>query len=147
MIRCYVFDIDGTLADCSHRLYHIQKEPKDWAAFFAGCLDDAPIAHMINLLRAVKDSGGVVVVYVSGRSDECRDDTQRWLLNHAAVVGPLYMRKAGDHRDDDIVKIELLAQLRDDGFEPVMVFEDRARVVKAWRAAGIPCCQVADGDF
>jgi hypothetical protein len=29
-------DIDGTLADCTHRLHHIQKQPKDWDAFFAG---------------------------------------------------------------------------------------------------------------
>lgn len=29
-----VFDLDGTLADCEHRIHHITKEPKDWRAFF-----------------------------------------------------------------------------------------------------------------
>ncbi len=61
--------------------------------------------------------------------------------------GPLYMRKAGDHRDDDKLKIEMLARVRADGFDPIMAFDDRNRVVKAWREAGIPCAQVADGDF
>ena len=61
--------------------------------------------------------------------------------------GPPYMREAGDHRDDDVVKIEMLAQIRADGFEPIMVFEDRTRVVKARRSAGIPCMQVCNGNF
>ena len=57
------------------------------------------------------------------------------------------MRKAGDFRDDDIIKVELLHELAEDKFKPIMAFDDRNRVVKAWRAAGIPCAQVAEGDF
>ena len=51
------------------------------------------------------------------------------------------------HRADDILKIELLDQIRADGFSPIMAFDDRDRVVAAWRAAGVPCAQVAPGDF
>jgi hypothetical protein len=29
---CYVFDIDGTLADLAHRLRHIERRPKSWRA-------------------------------------------------------------------------------------------------------------------
>ena len=57
------------------------------------------------------------------------------------------MRKEGDHRPDHIIKLELLAQIRSDGFEPIMAFDDRNSVVKMWRDAGIPCAQVAEGDF
>jgi len=37
---CYVFDIDGTIADGDHRLHHIVREagdarPKNWRAFFS----------------------------------------------------------------------------------------------------------------
>lgn len=144
-MRCYIFDIDGTLADITHRLRHIQKEPKDWRTFFASVSKDMPIGHMLKLAWALRDSPGVA--YVSGRSDECRDETVDWLRLHGAPYGPLYMRKAGDHKPDHELKIELLAQLRADGYEPIMVFDDRSSVVKAWRAAGIPCAQVADGDF
>ncbi len=145
-IEVYVFDIDGTLADCSHRLYHIEKKPKDWTAFFAAVGDDAPIPHMIRLCEALVQSDNLVV-FVSGRSDECREETLDWLFKYIDQELPLYMRKAGDYRADDIVKMELLAELRADGYEPVMVFDDRARVVAAWRAAGVPCAQVAPGDF
>lgn len=144
MKYAYVFDIDGTLADCSHRLHHIQKTPKDWDAFFAACDDDKPIEHMVGLCQTI--IGYSPVVFVSGRSDVARDKTKAWLSDQMCY-GPLYMRKAGDHRPDDIIKIEMLAELRADGYEPIMVFDDRNRVVKAWRAAGIPCAQVADGDF
>jgi hypothetical protein len=57
------------------------------------------------------------------------------------------MRKQWDRRDDDIVKFELLEQIYEAGYEPVLVLEDRNRVVKMWRAAGLRCLQVADGDF
>jgi hypothetical protein len=57
------------------------------------------------------------------------------------------MRKLGDRRDDDIVKFELLEQIYEMGYEPVLVFDDRDRVVKMWRAAGLRCFQVAPGDF
>ena len=146
-MRCYIFDIDGTLADCSHRLHHIQKQPKDWDGFFADCHLDAPHPHIIGLAKDLWSIQDSAIVFVSGRSDQCRDQTKEWLLTHGLPPGPLYMRKAGDHRDDDTIKLELLAEVRADGFDPVMAFDDRNRVVKAWRDAGIPCAQVAEGDF
>ena len=145
MTKCWVFDIDGTLADCSHRLYHIQKSPKDWTSFFAMVIGDAPIVHVIALAKEL-ERGPFPIVFASGRSSECREATLDW-IHSQGLHGPLYMRRAGDHRDDDIVKTEILGFLRRDGFEPIMAFDDRNRVVKAWRAAGVPCAQVAEGDF
>lgn len=146
MTRCYLFDIDGTLADCSHRIHHIQDGKKDWDAFFGACHADVPIKHMIDLALILFDAGNNIV-FVSGRSDQCRAATEKWLRAHDFPPVRLYMRKAGDHRADDIVKGELLDQILADGFQPVMAFDDRDRVVKMWRTRGIPCAQVAEGDF
>ncbi len=146
-MRCYLFDIDGTLADCHHRLHHIQKSPKDWRSFFAACLGDSPIPHIIELMDELHGAGARIVL-VSGRSDECATQTLEWIQSHTSLIDPpLYMRKAGDFRDDTIVKVELLSRLRADGYEPIMAFDDRNRVVEAWRAAGVPCAQVAEGNF
>lgn len=147
-MKCYIFDIDGTLADCSHRLHHIQKQPKDWDAFFAETHKDAPIEHMLDLLRLII-AADCLTIFVSGRPERTRYETIWWLESWADLCVPprLYMRADGDRRDDDIIKIELLAQIRADGYEPIMAFDDRTRVVNAWRAAGIPCAQVAPGDF
>lgn len=145
-MRCYIFDIDGTIADLSHRLPHIQKEPKDWQSFFAACHDDAPIPHIIELARDLH-CAGASIIYVSGRSDECRAATEAWLKDNRLPLGKVYMRAEGDHRGDDQVKAELLAELLSHGHRPVMAFDDRDRVVKTWRTNGVPCAQVAEGDF
>ena len=143
---CYLFDIDGTLADLSHRLPHIQKQPKDWDAFFADCADDAPISHIIELAQDLMRAGKFVV-FVSGRSDQVRVETLEWLSEHVGASRTLYMRKAGDHRPDHIVKGELLEQILADDYHPIMAFDNRDQVVKMWRERGIPCAQVADGNF
>lgn len=142
--ECYIFDIDGTIADCSHRIHHI--EAKDWRSFFAACGDDKPIPHIIGLARALADAGRTII-YVSGRSDECWDQTTDWMMQHNLPMGSLFMRKAGDHRPDNIVKGELLDQVIAGGYRPIMAFDDRDQVVKMWRERGIPCAQVAEGNF
>jgi hypothetical protein len=144
-MRCYVFDIDGTLADITHRLPLIQKEPKDWDAFFDACSKDKPIKHMITLVRILVDCSSIV--FVSGRAERFRAKTEAWLMKHLSFSNPLYMRKDGDHRPDNEVKSELLDQLLADGYEPALVFDDRSVVVKMWRERGIPCAQIADGNF
>lgn len=145
-MKCYIFDIDGTIADCSHRLHYIHPRPaKDWRAFFAACADDKPIQHIITLIWRLADDDRVLLV--SGRSDECREATTTWLEKHWVPYDRLYMRKAGDHRDDDILKSEMLDQILADGYRPIMAFDDRDRVVAMWRKRGIPCAQVAEGNF
>lgn len=148
-ISCYLFDIDGTALNGEHRLHHIQKSPKDWKAYFAACKDDKPHRHICNLIGDLLRAGRVII-YASGRPETTREDTLNSLRAYAdpyLITERLYMRAATDFRPDDIIKIEMLQKIRVDGFDPVMAFDDRNRVVAAWRSAGIPCAQVADGDF
>lgn len=139
----YVFDLDGTLADLSHRRRHIEGEAKDWRAFFAACADDAPIPHVIELLLRLWNDGNKVEIW-SGRSDEVRRETEEWLAKHG-ISGSLLtcMRSAGDRRPDHMVKRGFL-RMTD---QPDIIFDDRKQVVDMWRAEGIPCFQVAPGDF
>ena len=149
MKPCYVFDVDGTLADLTHRKHLISKTDEkkpDWRAFFAACDQDAPIKHMIEVAQDLS-AAGKEFLYVSGRSDECRTKTARWLATHGLPDGKLYMRKEGDYRSDDIVKLELLKQILAESYRPILVFDDRDRVVKMWRENGVPCAQVSEGDF
>lgn len=142
---CYLFDLDGTIADLSHRLPHIQKDPKDWDAFYAACGNDPPIPHIINLVHELAHHRAIVLV--SGRSDRVRELTETWLKEHGVVYNALYMRPDGDIRDDFYVKKILLKHIIFDGWNPLMAFDDRDQVVKMWRGEGIPCAQVADGNF
>lgn len=143
---CYLFDLDGTLADGTHRVHHLKSTPPDWRTYFSKCGDDEPIAHMVHLFRVLTRAGYPVVI-VSGRSDEVRAETEHWLARHNLHPAKLVMRKAGDHKPDDVLKMEMLEDLQAEGWLPIMAFDDRNRVVAAWRKAGIPCAQVAEGDF
>jgi hypothetical protein len=145
MTPCYIFDIDGTLADNSHRTHHLVRQPKDWDAYHALVAHDTPHNHVCQLAHVLARESAIVLC--SGRHDGQRDVTEVWLVANDVPFRGLYMRKEGDHRPDYIIKRELLDQIRADGFEPIMAFDDRNSVVKMWRDAGVPCAQVAEGDF
>ena len=84
---------------------------------------------------------------VSCRLEKYRSATEEWLNKHDLPYEKLYMRRKGDRRDDTIVKFELLEQIQADGYDPVLVFEDRDRVVQMWRDAGLKCLQVKPGEY
>lgn len=144
-MTAYIFDIDGTLSDLSHRLHFITGEKKDWDGFFGAVYEDAVHEHVADVLRALATMWPIVLV--SGRSDQARTDTERWLHDNNIPFNMLYMRRQGDHRPDYRVKKDLLGMLVSDGYTPIMAFDDRDQVVKMWRENGIPCAQVADGNF
>ena len=148
----YVFDIDGVLADPTHRLHHIQSDPKDWDRFFAyeEIMGDAPREREVLLLRALfRARQGITLI--TGRSEQARKATERWLRDHRIPFDALYMRRKGDHRPDHIVKPELvrlyLSMHPNRSVENMVVFEDRLSVVEAYREAGILVLQNARGDF
>jgi phosphoglycolate phosphatase-like HAD superfamily hydrolase len=145
----YIFDLDGTLCDLSHRLHYIQQEPKDWDKFFAACERDEPIRETLAIAEAL--FGPYRLAFLTGRPESIRAQTRDWLVKHCrgAAGSDLLMRPSGDHRPDYVVKRELLAQLR--GLYPSLpilgVFEDRRQVVAMYRAQGLRVFQVADGNY
>lgn len=146
MKKIILCDLDGTLADCQHRIHHILKQPKDWASFFADCAGDSPIQHVIDLVNSINKD--VYEVWItSGRSDECKQQTVKWLYDNNVNYDNLIMRKSGDHTDDGILKPSWLSDGTIPAQRVAFALDDRNRVVKAWRDAGVPCFQVAEGDF
>lgn len=59
----------------------------------------------------------------------------------------LRMREHGDYTPDNELKKKWLDQARAQERPPQLVFDDRQKVVDMWRAEGVPCFQVAPGDF
>ena len=155
----YIFDLDGTLADCSHRLHYLESRPKDWTRFFEACEADKPIWPMLNTLRILADNSIENKVEIwSGRNESVRQETLRWLMKVACIsvgrnlfhtIRKLRMRPEHDYRQDYVLKREWLEQERiacpNDPID--VVFEDRERVAAMWRSEGIMCCQVAEGNF
>lgn len=142
----YIFDLDGTLALIEHRRHLVSGPDKDWPAFFAACFNDQPNEPIITLSRMLYSTSQVWVW--SGRSDTVRELTQQWLWQHGVRYDQLRMRKAGDHRPDEVVKAEWLDGLPQNQRSQIQaVFEDRNRMVALWRSRGLACLQVAPGDF
>ena len=150
-----VFDLDGTLADDSHRKHLIEGDHKDWDAYFAACDGDAPLIAcqlLVDLVRA-----GHWIEIWSGRGAgvdlENRLKTMRWLERHCDGITPnvdikrLRMRGFSDYTPDIELKLGWLNEGRAEGTPPALVFDDRDRVVAMWREQGIPCFQVAPGSF
>lgn len=146
-----IFDIDGTVADTSHRLHHIRDEEKNWPAFFDAMVDDAPIEPLVHIARLILLSMFSRIYLVTGRPESHREQTVRWL--EAVGIHPtgrvsLHMRKTGDYRPDYVIKKEWFDALPDEERSAIsMAFEDRSQVVNMWRECGILVAQVADGGY
>jgi phosphoglycolate phosphatase-like HAD superfamily hydrolase len=139
-----IFDIDGTLADVSERIHHVRKKPKNWPAFFRGMAQDKAIHSMVRLCKILYDSG-IQIILCSGRSEEHRDETVRWMAQQGVRYHKLILRENSDRRSDTEVKREMLAQI--DKSKILFVVEDRSRVVEMWRSEGLVCLQCAPGEF
>lgn len=145
-MSCYIFDIDGTLADLTHRRQFVACKPKNWPAFEKNMHLDTVIEPVANLLRDLHKQKHTIIL-CSGRGTQKRLTTINWFIDNNIPYDLLFMRAEKDYRRDDIVKSELLDQILELGFDPVMVFDDRDQVVAMWRKRGLICAQVAPGAF
>lgn len=143
-----IVDIDGTLADNTHRQHLILGTQKDWDAFFDACPDDAPIFPVVSLVKSLLRDKSHVVIFVTGRPERIREETLAWLRENVGVDDPiLMMRPDGDRRPDYEIKADLLSELRSCGVEPELAIDDRPAVAAMWRSEGLLVLQCDEGDF
>ncbi len=110
--------------------------------------EDTVNETVLGLVNQAADHMGDRIIFMSGRSERCRPDTERWLAEHyGRPYEKLLMRPAGDVRRDAVVKEELFdAEVRRQ-YRVRLVLDDRDQVVAMWRRLGLVVWQVADGDF
>jgi glutathione S-transferase len=137
-----VIDLDGVLADVTARLHHIEGKPKNWDAFFAGIPDDPVYAEGLAIARKLAAEHDLV--YLSGRPERTRSDTERWLRRHDVPHGQLVLRRNPDRRPARVVKVGLLRQLAQERTVAVLVDDDPA-VCQAAREAGFPVFEATWG--
>lgn len=142
--ECFIFDIDGTLANCDHRKELLPTHGGSWEAFFNAQDKDSVYEDRKLVLNTLAKRYQIFLV--SGRPDNYRAMTEAWLQENGIQYKALFMRRASDKKPDDIVKREIYTQY----FQYMKVhgvFDDRNTVVAMWRSLGIPCYQVQLGDF
>lgn len=142
----WLFDIDGTLSDTSHRTHLLP----DWNAFFAAQHLD-PIKKATKAIYQALDSDGYTMICMSGRPDKqnntnYREVTRNWLSENALQPYMLLMREGSDKRPDDQVKESLYRKYIEPYFNVVGVVDDRMSVVRMWDKIGLSVFCVGNPD-
>jgi hypothetical protein len=128
-----VIDIDGVLADVRHRLRYLDRRPKDWSGFFGAAPQDPPLEVGLDTVRRLAEV--YEIVYLSGRPEHCRRDTQDWFAKHGIPEGELHLRPRTDHRPARLVKLGVLRRLQERAPVAVLV-DDDDEVLETARQAG-----------
>lgn len=132
-----ICDLDGTLAIIHHR------NPFDASTCEADLLNE-PIAEIV---KTYYDKGDQIIL-LSGRTDDYKAETERWLVKYDIPYHQLIMRKSGDSRKDAVIKKEIVEQHIKNKFNIRFVLDDRDQVVDMWRLEiGYACLQVNYGNF
>jgi hypothetical protein len=145
----YIFDIDGTITDVTHRLHYL--DSNNWDAFYDAVLDDKPYWDVIDLLVDLSMLNDIW--FFTGRRESCRVDTVKWICKYMPYFAKknkinITMRPNNNTIQDYKLKQEMLDNmLLVDVNRLVGVFDDRQQVVDMWRSNGIRCFQVAPGNF
>ena len=141
-----IFDVDGTLMNISHRRKFVEMKPKDWKAFRDQTVNDTPNLDVFAVAKSLHQAGHNIII-ASGRNKSQRAITLKQLMSEGLVFRAIYLRSDSDYRPDTEVKAQMLDKMKAEGWNPELVFDDRASVVDMWREKGLRAVQVAPGDF
>jgi predicted kinase len=138
-------DLDGTMCNTNHRQHFLKDSKKNWKGFF-DAMDKDPLNKwckaIVNNLRTSN-----IIVLASGRPDNYKEVTKKWLEDNKVFYDHLFMRALNDSRRDDIVKeIILDFEVLSRG-SVLFAIDDRKQVVDMLRKRGVTVLQCDEGNF
>lgn len=147
-IPAYIFDLDGVLADNSHRQGILEGKPtsKDWNLFFSLSGGDSVYSDTRKLLLTLQAAGYQILI-VTGRSEDYEEMTEEWLKNFGMIPNRLYQRRHKDFRKDFEIKEEIYRTQIQSFYDVLGVFEDRKDCVEMWRKRGLTCYQPREAEY
>ena len=140
-------DLDGVLADTTHRQHHIERRAgrppgrDGWRQFFAAAGADPVIPATRALLRWLPEE--VTIVLLSARPGWIFDTTVGGLEQHEVPWHLLVLRGEGPVGPAAAFKRDVVRTLADAGFRIEACLDDDPAVVAAYRADGVPVLPVA----
>lgn len=145
--KAIICDLDGTLINIEHRRHFVEGEKKDWKSFLHP--ENLRQDTVNNWCRFIinRVANDVKILYVTGRSENLRQVTKDWCIEHVCRFNFLFMREEGDYRQDAIIKEDIYKQYIEPQYDVVFCIDDRKSVVDMWRRLGLVCLQCAEGNF
>jgi len=145
-VKAVIFDLDGTLADGTHRLHLLPTVDlhltDSWNEFNRASKDDSPIHSTIEVCN-IMVWAGLRVIILTGRSDIVRAETEAWLERNFVMYSELVMRPHSDNRKDTAIKEEFLRNQV--GLENIVAaWDDSPAVIEHFRGLGITTYAVCD---
>ena len=154
--KMIVTDLDGTLADVTHRLSFVKQPTKDWNGFFGAIPGDSLRTEVLSQVEeayavAEEEAKGekVYKIIFSARPERTREVTEAWLEREGILSGfdALIMRPDGDSRQDDEMK-RLMYDRFLKRYDVLAIFDDRPRVIAVWKDLNLNVIDVGPGiDF
>ena len=148
-------DIDGTIADTTHRLHYVTKPEgapddwkKDWKGFFSEMEAD-PVRLDVQKILVDLYNKGHTIIFLSARPDSYRDVTLKWLADKTlSFAYTLIMRQSHDKRPDTEVKASMFDLHFPDKGVIHTIIDDRPSVIRMWKEMGLNVVDVGAGiDF
>ena len=142
-----IVDIDGTVADITHRLHFLTGDVKHWDKFNAAMSEDKAKETVLSIIN-VFEARGFCIWFKTGRFEKYRQVTEDWLIENEIHFDELTMRADGDYRSDFKVKQDMLDGMHwSERARILCVIDDRESVVEMWRKNGLTCLQCQKGDY
>jgi FMN phosphatase YigB (HAD superfamily) len=142
MRQAVIFDCDGTLFDVRSIRHYVTDTTRDFDKFHTESVNVPTHAAVVEAFHR-HQSEGLACLIVTARQFKYVFHTM-FALSMAGTndYEQLYMRRTGDFRPDAEVKRDILRLIREDGFDPVLAYDDRECVAEVWRSAGIETIMV-----
>lgn len=154
--KIIICDLDGTLCNVDHRHHLVnnigniddkKNQKKNWPLFFKELKNDSVNKWCRDIIWNFDIGQQIKTIFCSGRPDDYKKETEKWLLDNSMIYDHLFMRQRGDYRADTIIKEVILDFEILTRYEPYFAIDDRSCVVEMWRSRGITTLACAKGDF
>lgn len=140
-----IFDVDGTLVDSSEHFHLLDSTPlghtENLYEYHRRALNSPPRSSVVELSRVLWASG-IKIIIVTSRYEKFRGETENWLSQNNIQYDNLYMRKNDDHREHRLIKRDILALLKIQGYKILLGIDDNPEIIKLWQDNNIVAAQV-----
>jgi len=145
--KVVLYDLDSTLFNVQHREHlapegEARKLTSSWIAYSQGCVDDTAVEGVATSARMFAAAGYRIHI-VSGRNVEALEQTIEVMDKYRIPFNEIRLHRDEDLRHNGEYKSQYINELKESGFEPVLMFEDHISVCEMIEErTGVPCITV-----